>query len=158
MAAEGSPPMSVPQLDLRYLNGQPTLFFELFATFSTQFLKKGSWADLFRSITFSNILPMIKVGLTNFDLVRYLVGEVLQDRGDRLESLREYYPELNPDDWEFWQAGQRVQIIKKTDEGSKLQFGTQVVVSEDGTMSALLGSSPGISTAPPIMLKLVHVT
>lgn len=155
MAAEGSPPMSVPHLDLRHLEGEPALFFGPFATFSTKFLKEGSWTDLFESVTLRNVLPMMKVGLANFDLVRYLVGEVLQDRDDRLESLRAYYPELDPDDWEFWQAGQRVQIIKKTDEGSKLQFGTEVVVSEDGTMSALLGASPGASTAPPIMLNLM---
>ncbi|GHB10732.1 malate dehydrogenase (quinone) [Modicisalibacter luteus] len=155
LAAEGSPPMSVPHLDLRYLNGQPTLFFGPFATFSTKFLKEGSWTNLFESMTLSNTWPMMKVGLDNFNLVQYLVGEVLQDREDRLEALRQYYPELNPDDWQLWNAGQRVQIIKKTDEGSKLQFGTEVVVSEDGTMSALIGASPGASTAPPIMLNLL---
>ncbi|QIB50396.1 malate dehydrogenase (quinone) [Pseudomonas sp. OIL-1] len=155
LAAEGSPPMSVPHLDLRYLNGQPTLFFGPFATFSTKFLKEGSWTDLFSSMTFSNILPMMEVGLSNFNLVRYLVSEVLQDREDRLDALRAYYPELNPDDWELTNAGQRVQIIKKTDEGGTLQFGTEVVVSEDGTFSTLLGASPGASTAPPIMLNLL---
>lgn len=155
LAAEGSPPMSVPHLDLRYLDGTPTLFFGPFATFSTRFLKEGSWTNLFDSMTFSNVLPMMKVGLSNFGLVRYLVGEVMQDREDRLDALREYYPEANPDDWQLWTAGQRVQIIKKTDDGSKLQFGTEAVVSEDGTMSALLGASPGASTAPPIMLNLL---
>lgn len=155
LAAEGSPPMSVPHLDLRYLDGKPTLFFGPFATFSTKFLKEGSWTNLFDSMTFSNVLPMMKVGLSNFGLVRYLVGEVIQDREDRLDALREYYPEANPDDWQLWTAGQRVQIIKKTDDGSKLQFGTEAVVSEDGTMSALLGASPGASTAPPIMLNLL---
>ena len=155
LAAEGSPPMSVPHLDLRYLDGKPTLFFGPFATFSTKFLKEGSWTDLFSSMTFSNVWPMMQVALGNFNLVRYLVSEVLQDRDDRIDSLREYYPEANPDDWEMWSAGQRVQIIKKTDDGGKLQFGTEVVVSEDGTMSTLLGASPGASTAPPIMLNLL---
>lgn len=155
LAAEGSPPMSVPHLDLRYLDGQPTLFFGPFATFSTRFLKEGSWTDLFESVTFSNVLPMMEVAVSNFNLVRYLVGEVMQDREDRLEALRQYYPELNPDDWQLSTAGQRVQIIKKTDDGSSLQFGTEVVVSEDGTLSTLLGASPGASTAPPIMLNLL---
>ncbi|MFC0266856.1 malate dehydrogenase (quinone) [Kushneria aurantia] len=155
LAAEGSPPMSVPHLDRRFLDGQPALFFGPFATFSTKFLKNGSWTDLFSSMTFSNTLPMMKVGLNNFNLVRYLVGQVLQDREDRLAALRQYYPDLNPDDWQLWNAGQRVQIIKKTEDGSRLQFGTEVVVSEDGTMSALLGASPGASTAPPIMLNLM---
>lgn len=155
LAAEGAPPMSVPHLDLRYLDGKPTLFFGPFATFSTKFLKEGSWTDLFSSMTFSNVWPMLQVAVGNLGLVNYLVGEVLSDRDDRLDSLREYYPEANPDDWDMWTAGQRVQIIKKTEDGGTLQFGTEVVVSEDGSMSTLLGASPGASTAPPIMLNLM---
>lgn len=155
LAAEGSPPMSVPHLDRRFLDGQPTLFFGPFATFSTKFLKEGSWTNLFESMTFSNTLPMMKVGLDNFNLVQYLVGEVMQSEEDRFEALQAYYPDAQPEDWTLWNAGQRVQIIKKTEEGSRLQFGTEVVVSDDGTMSALLGASPGASTAPPIMLNLL---
>ncbi|MGO2241474.1 MAG: malate dehydrogenase (quinone) [Halomonas sp.] len=155
-AGEGSPPMSVPHLDYRNLNGEPALFFGPFATFSSKFLKEGSWTDLFGSMTFNNTWPMVEVGLDNFNLVRYLVGQVLMSDGDRMEALQEFYPEANPEDWELWTAGQRVQIIKDDPEdGGTLQFGTEVVISADGTMSALMGASPGASTAPSIMLNLL---
>ncbi|WP_249975855.1 malate dehydrogenase (quinone) [Vreelandella olivaria] len=156
-AGEGSPPMSVPHLDLRYLDGEPALFFGPFATFSSKFLKEGSWTDLFGSMTFSNTWPMMQVGMDNFSLVRYLVGQVLMSDDDRFEALQAFYPEANRDDWQLWTAGQRVQIIKNDPEkGGVLQFGTEVVTSEDGTISALLGASPGASTAPPIMLSLLN--
>lgn len=155
-AGEGSPPMSVPHLDLRYLDGEPALFFGPFATFSSKFLKEGSWTDLFGSMTFNNTWPMMQVGMDNFNLVRYLVGQVLMSDDDRLEALQVFYPQANPDDWTLWTAGQRVQIIKDDPEqGGVLQFGTEVVTSADGTMSALLGASPGASTAPSIMLNLL---
>ncbi|WP_251976138.1 malate dehydrogenase (quinone) [Salinicola avicenniae] len=156
LAAEGSPPMSVPHLDARMLDGQPALFFGPFATFSSKFLKNGSWTDLLDSMTFSNTWPMMEVGMDNFNLVQYLVGQVMQSDEDRFDALQAFYPEADPDDWELWTAGQRVQIIKNDpDKGGVLQFGTEVVTSEDGSMSALLGASPGASTAPPIMLRLL---
>lgn len=155
-AGEGSPPMSVPHLDLRYLDGEPALFFGPFATFSSKFLKEGSWTDLFSSMTFNNTWPMMEVGLDNFNLVRYLVGQVLMSEDDRFEALQEYYPEANQDDWELWTAGQRVQIVKNDEEqGGVLQFGTEIVSAEDGSIAALLGASPGASTAPSIMLNLL---
>nr|WP_110597616.1 malate dehydrogenase (quinone) [Salinicola lusitanus] len=157
LAAEGSPPMSVPHMDARMLDGQPAIFFGPFATFSSKFLKNGSWTDLFGSMTFSNTWPMMEVGMDNFNLVQYLVGQVMQSDDDRMEALKQFYPQANPDDWKLWTAGQRVQIIKNDPEkGGVLQFGTEVVASEDGTMSALLGASPGASTAPPIMLRLLN--
>ena len=155
-AGEGSPPMSVPHLDLRYLDGEPALFFGPFATFSSKFLKEGSWTDLFGSMTLDNTWPMMEVGLDNFNLVSYLVGQVLMSDDDRFEALQAYYPNAQRDDWTLWTAGQRVQIIKNDPErGGVLQFGTEVVTSQDGTMSALLGASPGASTAPSIMLGLL---
>lgn len=155
-AGEGSPPMSVPHLDLRYLDGEPALFFGPFATFSSKFLKEGSWTDLFSSMTFNNTWPMMEVGLDNFSLVRYLVGQVLMSEDDRFEALQEYYPEANQDDWELWTAGQRVQIVKDDEEqGGVLQFGTEIVSADDGSIAALLGASPGASTAPSIMLNLL---
>ncbi|MFC0336334.1 malate dehydrogenase (quinone) [Kushneria avicenniae] len=156
LAASGSPPMSVPHLDSRKLDGQQRILFGPFANFSTKFLKNGSWTDLFGSMTTSNTLPMMKVGLDNFSLVKYLIGQVMQSEDDRFEALKAYYPEAKREDWKLINAGQRVQIIKKDPEkGSVLQFGTEVVTSEDGTMSALLGASPGASTAPGIMLNLM---
>ena len=155
-AGEGSPPMSVPHLDLRYLDGELALFFGPFATFSSKFLKEGSWTDLFGSMTLDNTWPMMEVGLDNFNLVSYLVGQVLMSDDDRFEALQAYYPNAQRDDWTLWTAGQRVQIIKNDPErGGVLQFGTEVVTSQDGTMSALLGASPGASTAPSIMLGLL---
>ncbi|GHB34255.1 malate dehydrogenase (quinone) [Salinicola rhizosphaerae] len=156
LAAEGSPPMSVPHMDARMLDGQPAIFFGPFATFSSKFLKNGSWTDLLGSMTLSNTWPMMEVGMDNFNLVQYLVGQVMQSDEDRMDALKQFYPKANPDDWKLWTAGQRVQIIKNDPEkGGVLQFGTEVVASEDGTMSALLGASPGASTAPPIMLRLL---
>ncbi|REC94293.1 malate dehydrogenase (quinone) [Kushneria indalinina] len=157
LAASGSPPMSVPHLDSRKLDGQQRILFGPFANFSTKFLKDGSWTDLFGSMTTSNTLPMMKVGLDNFSLVKYLVGQVMLSEDDRFEALKAYYPEAKREDWTLINAGQRVQIIKKDPEkGSVLQFGTEVVTSQDGTMSALLGASPGASTAPTIMLGLME--
>lgn len=155
-AGEGSPPMSVPHLDRRNLDGEPALFFGPFAAVSTKFLKEGSWTDLFSSLTLHNTWPVAEVGMDNFNLVRYLVGQILMSDDDRFEALQKYYPEANQDDWTLWTAGQRVQIIKENPEkGGVLQFGTEVVTSQDGTMSALLGASPGASTAPSIMLNLL---
>ncbi|MGO2383247.1 MAG: malate:quinone oxidoreductase, partial [Halomonas sp.] len=156
-AGEGSPPMSVPHLDFRNLDGEPALFFGPFATFSSKFLKEGSWTDLFGSITFNNIWPTTQVGLHNFNLVSYLVGQVMMSDDDRFEALQDFFPEANSDDWKLWTAGQRVQIIKNDPErGGLLQFGTEVVSAEDGSIAALLGASPGASTAPPIMLHLLE--
>lgn len=155
-AGEGSPPMSVPHLGIRYLDGEPALFFGPFATFSSKFLKEGSWTDLFGSMTLNNTWPMMQVGVDNFDLVRYLVSQVMMSEEDRFEALQDFYPEANPEDWSLWTAGQRVQIIRNDEEqGGVLQFGTEIISSADGSMAALLGASPGASTAPSIMLNLL---
>ncbi|HAK34202.1 MAG TPA: malate dehydrogenase (quinone) [Pantoea sp.] len=155
-ASVGAPPMSVPHVDTRVLDGKRVLLFGPFATFSTKFLKQGSLLDMFGSMNSGNLLPMMNVGLKNFDLVKYLVDQVLQSDADRMEALRTYVPDAHPDDWRLVTAGQRVQIIKKdAKEGGVLRLGTEVVASEDGSISALLGASPGASTAAPIMLELM---
>ena len=155
-AATGAPPMSVPHLDTRYIDGEKVLLFGPFATFSTRFLKEGSLWDLFGSLRGHNLWPMTRAGLDNFDLTRYLMGQLRLDDEDRLEALREYFPDAQAEDWELVQAGQRVQIIKRGEErGGILQFGTEVVMAEDGSLAALLGASPGASTAAPIMLSLI---
>jgi len=100
---------------------------------------------------------MIQVGLRNFDLVKYLIGELTASRADRLESLRDFYPNADGDDWYKMVAGQRVQVIKRDPEkGGVLQFGTEVVASADGSIAGLLGASPGASTAAPIMIDLLE--
>ena len=133
------------------------ILFGPFATFSTKFLKQGSLLDLFASVNVHNTWPMVRVGVREFDLVQYLVGQVLQSDDDRFEALRTYFPEAKKEDWRLWQAGQRVQIIKKDDsQDGVLKLGTEVVTSKDGTIAGLLGASPGASTAAPIMLDLLN--
>lgn len=158
-ASVGSPPMSVPHLDTRVVDGQEVLLFGPFATFSTKFLKNGSHMDMFSAITTDNIGPMTTAGMDNLDLSQYLVGQLMLDQDDRMAALREYFPDAQDADWELIQAGQRVQVIKKDPvKGGVLQFGTEVVSAADGSIAALLGASPGASTAAPIMLSVLEKT
>ncbi|EKJ8218871.1 malate dehydrogenase (quinone) [Citrobacter sedlakii] len=156
-ASVGAPPMSVPHIDTRVLDGKRVVLFGPFATFSTKFLKNGSLWDLLSSTTTSNFMPMVNVGMDNFDLVKYLISQVMLSDDDRFEALKAYYPQAKKEDWRLWQAGQRVQIIKRDeDKGGVLRLGTEVVSDKEGTVAALLGASPGASTAAPIMLHLME--
>ncbi len=156
-AAEGSPPMSVPHLDTRMMDGERSLLFGPYAGFSTKFLKNGSYFDLPLSLEVDNIWPMLSAGYHNFKLTKYLINQVMQSPEDRFEALQKYYPEAKFEDWELAIAGQRVQIIKKdAEEGGKLKFGTEVVTDKNGTLACLLGASPGASTAVNIMLDLLE--
>ncbi|MDI3440881.1 malate dehydrogenase (quinone) [Erwinia sp. V90_4] len=155
-ASVGAPPMSVPHLDARYLDGKRVVLFGPFATFSTKFLKNGSIFDLLGTTTTSNFMPMTHVGLDNFDLVKYLIGQVMLNDDDRFAALKEYYPDARKEDWKLIQAGQRVQIIKKdADKGGVLKLGTEIVTDQQKTVAALLGASPGASTAAPIALNVI---
>jgi malate dehydrogenase (quinone) len=156
-ASVGAPPMSVPHLDTRVIDGRNELLFGPYAGFSTKFLKEGSYFDLPKSLRLSNIWPMIEAGLHNIPLTKYLVSQVVQSWDDRMHELREYYPEARDEDWELKVAGQRVQVIKKDEhEGGVLEFGTEVVSAADGSIAALLGASPGASTSVSIMLKVLN--
>ena len=155
-ASVGSPPMSVPHLDSRMIDGKKALLFGPYAGFSTRFLKKGSLLDLFGSVKLNNILPLLAVGRDNMALTKYLISQVMQSPGDRLKALQEYFPGAKAEDWVLDVAGQRVQIIKKDAKRTGvLEFGTEVVTSADGSISALLGASPGASTSVPIMVDLI---
>ncbi|XTZ40189.1 malate dehydrogenase (quinone) [Salmonella enterica] len=155
-ASVGAPPMSVPHIDARFIDGKRVVLFGPFATFSTKFLKNGSFFDLLSTTTTSNVMPMTHVGLDNFDLVKYLISQVMLDDDERFAALKEYYPQARKEDWKLIQAGQRVQIIKKDeDKGGVLKLGTEIVVDQQKTISALLGASPGASTAAPIALNVV---
>ncbi len=156
-ASVGAPPMSVPHLDTRVLDGKRVILFGPFATFSTKFLKEGSYLDLLTTTTTHNVWPMTKVGIKEYPLVEYLAGQLMLSDEDRLNALKEYFPNAKAEDWRLWQAGQRVQIIKRDEAaGGVLKLGTEIVASEDGSIAGLLGASPGASTAAPIMLTVLE--
>ncbi|RKS24876.1 malate dehydrogenase (quinone) [Pseudomonas sp. WPR_5_2] len=156
-ASVGAPPMSVPHLDTRVLDGKRVILFGPFATFSTKFLKEGSYLDLLTTTTTHNVWPMTKVGIKEYPLVEYLAGQLMLSDEDRLNALKEYFPNAKAEDWRLWQAGQRVQIIKRDEAaGGVLKLGTEIVASQDGSIAGLLGASPGASTAAPIMLTVIQ--
>ena len=155
-AAVGSPPMSVPHLDTRFINDTRGLLFGPFAGFSTKFLKHGSLWDLPSSIELDNIKPMISAGWNNIPLTQYLIQQLSLSHEDRMNALRDYLPLAISNEWDLGIAGQRVQVIKKDEqEGGVLEFGTEIVCSVDGTLAALLGASPGASTALSIMIDVL---
>ena len=156
-AGPNDPPMSTPHLDTRYIDGKRQLMFGPFAGFSPKFLKEGSNFDLFKSIQFDNISPMLGAFWHNLPLTKYLVEQVTMNHEDRMDELRKFYKNARSEDWELLVAGQRVQIIKKDEfESGKLQFGTEVVSSKDGSITCLLGASPGASTATHVMLTVLE--
>ncbi|MFP3680384.1 malate dehydrogenase (quinone) [Pseudomonas sp. SIMBA_041] len=156
-ASVGAPPMSVPHLDTRVLDGKRVILFGPFATFSTKFLKEGSYLDLLTTTTTHNVWPMTKVGIKEYPLVEYLAGQLMLSDEDRMNALKEYFPNAKAEDWRLWQAGQRVQIIKRDEAaGGVLKLGTEIVSSADGSIAGLLGASPGASTAAPIMLTVLQ--
>ncbi len=149
--------MSVPHLDLRVVDGQGSLMFGPYAGFSPKFLKTGSLVDLFASIRWHNLFPMIAAGLGNLGLVKYLVGQLLARPSTKFGELQQFFPKAKPEDWYKITAGQRVQVIKRDKKKiGVLQFGTEVVSSADGSIAGLLGASPGASTAVAIMLGLIE--
>ena len=158
MASVGSPPMSVPHLDTRVIGTQHHILFGPYAGFSTRFLKHGSLLDLFMSIRPGNIWPLMEVGLHNFDLTEYLVEQVVQSPKDRFGTLSTFYPRAQQKDWKLEVAGMRVQTIKRDPvKGGILKFGTEIVAAADRSLVALLGASPGASTAAAIMIKIIEL-
>lgn len=155
-AAVGAPPMSVPHLDTRYIEGKRSLLFGPFAGFSPKFLKTGSNMDLIGSVKPNNAFTMLAGGAKNISLTKYLVQQLMLSKEERIEELREFVPEARSEEWDVVVAGQRVQVIKDTDAGKgTLQFGTEVVCAADGSISALLGASPGASISVHVMLDLI---
>lgn len=154
-AAVGAPPMSVPHLDTRVVDGKTSLLFGPFAGLNPKFLKHGSLLDLPLSLRPANLLPYISVGLKNFGLVQYLVKEILKSRAKKIDSLREFVPLAQASDWVLYEAGQRAQVIKPVKGGGVLQFGTEVISSKDSSIAGLLGASPGASVSVSVMLDVL---
>lgn len=157
-AKVGAPPMSVPHLDTRYIDNKKSLLFGPFAGFSPKFLKTGSNMDLFASVKPHNITTLLAAGVKEIGLTKYLIQQLMLSKEQRMEELREFIPNAKSDDWDIIVAGQRVQVIKDTEAGGKgtLQFGTEVVSAADGSIAALLGASPGASTAVHVMLEVLN--
>lgn len=156
-AKKGAPPMSVPHMDTRVINGRKELLFGPYAGFTTKFLKHGSFFDLPKSVEFDNIMSLLGAGYSNLPLVGYLVKQVKLSFEDRMDMLREFYPEAKDEDWKVVVAGQRVQIIKKDRQGKGvLQFGTEVIISKDKSIAGLLGASPGASTSYSVMKGIME--
>ncbi len=156
-AAVGAPPMSVPHLDTRIIDGKPALIFGPFASITSKFLKEGSVLDLFSSLKPGNLKPMLAVARDNLDLTRYLISEALKSHTERVDSLRDFFIDAKEEDWELASAGQRVQIIKTCEtKGGRLEFGTEIVTNSAGTLASLLGASPGASTSVQAMISVIE--
>ncbi|WP_413335836.1 malate:quinone oxidoreductase [Brevibacterium sp. GP-SGM9] len=156
-AAVGAPPMSVPHLDRRVIDGQEHLLFGPFATFSTKLLKHGRLTDFFTTLRRDNLHVIAAAGLQNLDLVRFLIGELAASPRKKFASLRRYFPRARFNEWQLVPAGQRAQlVIPDPKRIGVIQQGTELIVSADGSMTGLLGASPGASTAVPIMLDLLR--
>ncbi len=157
-AGEKAPPMSEPHLDTRFVNGEKALFFGPFAGFSTKFLNEGSYLDLPKSINFDNIPAYWGAFWHNLDLTRYLLDQVTMDHEDRMKALRDFITDAKAEDWELQVAGIRVQVIKREQgKGGDVEFGTDIVHNDDGSITGLLGASPGASTAVDIMMNILKI-
>lgn len=155
---DAAPTMAVPHLDTRVLDGKKSLLFGPFASWTTKFLHgKGSFLDLPGTIKPHNLATLLKVGITNLPLVKYLVQQGTQSMKDRMEVLHVFYPGAKAEDWELIDAGIRVQAIKKEDgEAGIVHYGTEVITSDDRSISALLGASPGASVSVHIVLEVIE--
>jgi malate dehydrogenase (quinone) len=152
----GAPPMSVPHLDTRVVDGKTSLLFGPFAGINPKFLKNGSVLDLPLSIRIKNITSYLSVALRNLDLMKYLLMEVTKTKKSKFEALRVFVPNASPKNWSYYEAGQRAQVIKPNGRGGTLQFGTEVISSKDGTIAGLLGASPGASVSVSVMLDVLQ--
>lgn len=152
-AKVGAPPMSVPHLDLRVVDGKHYLLFGPFASFKPVLERGRGFFDYLTSIRLHDIPGLLNVALEHFPLVKYLISESFKGEKSMFEELDSFAPGLSKKfDWKPIEAGQRVQIIKDGD----LQMGTEILVSKDKTYGTLLGASPGASVSPEVMLRCLE--
>jgi malate dehydrogenase (quinone) len=152
LPAVGAPAMTTAHLDMRIVNGKPWLLFGPFAGWSPKFLKHGRLTDLPRSVKPDNLPSLLGVGVSQRKLVNYLIGQLRLSQPARVDALRQFAPSATDSDWETVVAGQRVQVIRR----GMLEFDTTVLSDTDGSISGLLGASPGASTAVSAMLEVLE--
>ena len=158
MSPGAAPTMAVPHLDTRIIDGKKAILFGPYAAWTTKFLhEEGKLTDLPASIRPDNIGSLIKVGLHNIPLVKYLIQQGTQSMKTRMGELQKFYPDADPADWKLIDAGIRVQAIKKEDgDAGIVHFGTEVLTSEDRSISALLGASPGASVSANVIIEILQ--
>ena len=155
-AEPGAPTISVPHLDHRTVDGREYLLFGPFAAFSPRFLRTGRRTDLLRSVRPGNLPVLAASARDNRSLMAYLVRQIAQTAAARTASLRTFVPTVRAEDWELVPAGQRVQVLKTSGgRGAMVGFGTEIVTSAGGSLAALLGASPGASTAVATMVDVL---
>ncbi|MDB6069228.1 MAG: mqo [Verrucomicrobiales bacterium] len=157
-ALAAAPTMAVPHLDTRFLDGKKHLLFGPFAAWTTKFLHgEGRHTDLPFSVRPGNLATLLRIGFHNTDLIGYLMEQGTQSMADRLKVLRVFFPAAREEDWRLIDAGIRVQAIKKTDgKAGIVHYGTEVLTPSDGSLSALLGASPGASVSVSIVLQVIR--
>ncbi|MFJ9367742.1 malate dehydrogenase (quinone) [Nocardia sp. NPDC101769] len=156
-APEGAPSIAMPHLDTRVVNGDRALLFGPYAGANPRFLKRGSLFDAAGSVRPGNAGPIAAMLKSNPELMRLLVAQLASTRKKKLAALREFVPEARAEDWTLITAGQRAQLVKPDPEhGGVLAFGTEVVAAQDGSIAAVLGATPGASTAPVILLEVLE--
>ncbi len=154
--APGAPPLSVPHLDLRVMDGKEYLMFGPFGAFSPRFMKSGKLWDLPGSVTSKNLTTLLGAAKNGTEMLRFFIGELLRTSASRIRDLKVFLPEVNPDDWELITAGQRVQVAKQVEgRGLIAGFGTEVVLNSEKTLAAVLGASPGASASVSVVLDLL---
>src|SRR5699024_11948936 len=90
--------------------------------------------------------------------ISYSIDNVFMSKEHSIEELKRFVPSANMEDWDIIVDGKRVQVIRDEDKWNKgvIQFGTEVVNSDDHTLSALLGESPGASPSVSVLLEVLE--
>lgn len=153
----GAPPMSVPHLDARVIDGKRSVLFGPFAGAIPRFLTNGTNWDFVQGLKPDNLWPLVTMGVANLNLLGFLLRDLTASKSSKIDQLRDFLPLVDEADWDDLVAGQRAQIVKPASNGhGELQFGTEVITSNEGTLAGVLGASPGASTAVSIALDVLQ--